>query len=154
MPEKRLRELGIKLPPVPEPVASYVPAVITGNLLFVSGQIPIAGKKLVSEGIVDRDISLEEAKNAARTCILNALSVLKRELGTLERVKKIVRLSGFVASEPGFTQQPAVINGASELLVDLFGDQKGKHSRIAVGVASLPLNSPVEIDLIVEIEQG
>ncbi len=154
MPEKRLEKLGIKLPPAPEPVASYVPAVTTGNLVFVSGQIPIVEKKLVSEGIVGRDLSLEEAKVAARTCILNVLAVLKKELGTLDRVKKIVRLSGYVASAPGFTEQPAVINGASDLLVDVFGDETGKHSRIAVGVASLPLNSPVEIDLIVEIEQG
>ena len=152
MPEKRLQELGITLPPPPKPVASYVPSVVSGNLLFVSGQIPVSGGKLVCEGIVGKDLDVEKARDAARTCILNALAVVKEQLVDLGRVKKIVKLSGYVASAPDFTQQPAVVNGASDLLVDVFGEEKGRHSRIAVGVASLPLNAPVEIDLIVEIE--
>ncbi|RLB03503.1 MAG: RidA family protein [Deltaproteobacteria bacterium] len=151
MPEKKLEQLGITLPPAPEPVASYVPAVITGNLIYVSGQIPIREKKLVYEGIVGKDVSLEQAQEAAKICIINVLAVVKKELRTLDRIKKIVRLSGYVASTPDFTQQPAVINGASDLLVQVFGDTIGKHSRIAIGVASLPLNAPVEIDLIAEI---
>ena len=151
MPEKKLEQLGITLPPAPEPVASYVPAIITGNLIYVSGQIPIREKNLMYEGIVGKDVSLEQAREAARLCIINVLAVIKKELGTLYRIKKIVRLSGYVASTPDFTQQPAVINGASDLLVQVFGDTIGKHSRIAIGVASLPLNAPVEIDLIAEI---
>jgi len=151
MPEKKLEQLGITLPPAPEPVASYVPAVIAGNLIYVSGQIPIREKNLMYEGIVGKDVSLEQAREAARLCIINVLAVIKKELGTLYRIKKIVRLSGYVASTPDFTQQPAVINGASDLLVEVFGDTVGKHSRIAVGVASLPLNAPVEIDLIAEV---
>ncbi|HEC31603.1 MAG: RidA family protein [Deltaproteobacteria bacterium] len=151
MAEKRLEQLGIKLPAAPEPVASYVPAAITGNLIYVSGQIPIREKKLVYEGIVGKDVSLEQAQEAAKICIINVLAVVKKELRTLDRIKKIVRLSGYVASTPDFTQQPAVINGASDLLVQVFGDTIGKHSRIAIGVASLPLNAPVEIDLIAEI---
>ncbi len=151
MPEKKLEELGIMLPPAPEPVASYVPSVVTGNLIYVSGQIPIVEKKLVCEGIVGKDVTLEKAREAARLCVINALSVIKKELGSLSKIKKIVRLSGYVASTPDFIQQPAVINGASDLLVEVFGDTVGKHSRIAVGVASLPLNAPVEIDLIAEV---
>ncbi|HDM75670.1 MAG TPA: RidA family protein [Deltaproteobacteria bacterium] len=151
MPEKKLEQLGITLPPAPEPVASYVPAIITGNLIYVSGQIPIREKNLMYEGIVGKDVSLEQAQEAAKICIINVLAVVKKELRTLDRIKKIVRLSGYVASTPDFTQQPAVINGASDLLVQVFGDTIGKHSRIAIGVASLPLNAPVEIDLIAEI---
>ncbi len=154
MPERRLEELGIQLPQPPQPVASYVPAIKSGNLLFVSGQVPVSDGKLVHEGIVGKNLGVEEAKEAARVCILNALAVVKKELGHLGRVTKIVRLSGYVASTADFTEQPVVINGASDLLVDVFGEEKGKHSRIAVGVASLPLNAPVEIDIIVEFETG
>ena len=154
MPESKLISLGIKLPDPPEPVASYVPAVLTGNLLYVSGQIPVVDGKLAFEGTVGENLTLEEGKEAARICVINALAVIKKELGSLDKVKKIVRLSGFVASTTDFTRQPLVINGASDLLVEVFGEDVGKHSRIAIGVASLPLNSPVEIDLIVEIREG
>jgi len=147
---ERLEALHITLPSPPKPVGSYVPIVITGNLAFVSGQIPIRGGKVIYAGKVSKDLSVEDAQKAARLCIINALAQLKTELGSLDRISKIVRVSGFVNSPPEFTDQPKVINGASDLLFEIFG-QKGQHTRIAVGVSSLPLNSAVEIDLIAEI---
>lgn len=150
MIEERLKALNIILPSPPKPVGSYIPVVITGNLAFVSGQIPIKDGKVTYAGKVSKDLSVEDAQDAARLCVINALAQLKTELGSLDRISKIVRVSGFVNSPPEFTDQPKVINGASDLLFEIFG-QNGQHTRIAVGVSSLPLNSTVEIDLIAEI---
>ena len=150
MIDERLEALNILLPSPPKPVGSYLPVVITGKLAFVSGQIPIRDGRVIYAGKVPKDLSVEDAQNAARLCIINALAQLKTELGSLDRISKIVRVSGFVNSPPEFTDQPKVINGASDLLFEIFG-QKGQHARIAVGVSSLPLNSAVEIDLIAEI---
>jgi len=137
--EQKIESLGIKLPTPPTPAGSYVPAVRTGNLLYISGQIPMEDGKVVFTGKVS-DENLETAQKSARMCAINILAQLKRELGDLEKVSKIVRISGFVNSVPGFSQHPKVINSASDLFFEIFGE-KGKHSRIAVGVASLPLDS-------------
>jgi len=150
MIEEKLRTLGITLPSPPKPAGSYIPVVKTGNLVFVSGQIPISDGKVLYSGKVTKDLSIEEAQKAARLCIINALAQLKSEFGNLDKISKIVRISGFVNSPPEFTEQPKVINGASDLLFEIF-EKKGQHARIAVGVSSLPLNSAVEIDLIVEL---
>ncbi len=148
--EARLKELGIELPVPPTPVATYVPAVRAGDLLFLSGVIPVQQGKLTVEGKLGRDLTVEQGYEAARIALLNALSIVRTEMGSLDRVKRIVRLVGYVASAEGFTQQPAVINGASDLLVNIF-DEAGRHARIAVGAAQLPLNSPVELELIVQV---
>ena len=149
MIEDKLRELSIDLPTPPNPAGSYIPVVTTGNLAFVSGQIPIKEGKVVFEGKVPNEQSLDAARDAAKICIINGLAQLKANLGSLDKITKFVRISGFVNSNPEFTEQPKVINAASDLLVEIFGDM-AKHSRIAVGVASLPLNSTVEIDMVVE----
>ncbi|HAA02894.1 MAG TPA: hypothetical protein DCE18_05945 [Syntrophobacteraceae bacterium] len=151
MIENKLQALGITLPPAPQPVASYVPAVEAGSLLFVSGQLPFRDGALLHTGRVPDVVTAAEAQEAARQCLINALAVAREYLTSLDRVARVVRLSGFVASTPDFYQQPAVINGASDLLEAIFG-AAGKHSRIAVGVASLPLNAPVELDLILHIQ--
>ncbi len=151
MIEQKIESLGIKLPTPPTPAGSYVPAVRTGNLLYISGQIPMEDGKVVFTGKVS-DENLETAQKSARMCAINILAQLKRELGDLEKVLKIVRISGFVNSVPGFSQHPKVINSASDLFFEIFGE-KGKHSRIAVGVASLPLDSMTEIDAIVEVSE-
>ncbi len=151
MIEQKIESLGIKLPTPPTPAGSYVPAVRTGNLLYISGQIPMEDGKVVFTGKVS-DENLETAQKSARMCAINILAQLKRELGDLEKVSKIVRISGFVNSVPGFSQHPKVINSASDLFFEIFGE-KGKHSRIAVGVASLPLDSMTEIDAIVEVSE-
>ena len=150
MIEDRLRELAIELPTPPSPAGSYIPVVTTGNLAFVSGQIPMRDGKVIFEGKVPEQQSLESARDAAKICIINGLAQLKANLGSLDKIRKFVRISGFVNSSPNFTEQPKVINAASDLLVEIFGDM-AKHSRIAVGVASLPLNSTVEIDMVVEV---
>ncbi|MEC7373506.1 MAG: RidA family protein [Thermoproteota archaeon] len=149
MIEDKLRELSIDLPTPPNPAGSYIPVVTTGNLAFVSGQIPMKEGKVVFEGKVPNEQSLDAARGAAKICIINGLAQLKANLGSLDKITKFVRISGFVNSNPEFTEQPKVINAASDLLVEIFGDM-AKHSRIAVGVASLPLNSTVEIDMVVE----
>ena len=149
MIEDKLRELSIDLPTPPSPAGSYIPVVTTGNLAFVSGQIPMKEGKVVFEGKVPNEQSLDAARDAAKICIVNGLAQLKANLGSLDKITKFVRISGFVNSNPEFTEQPKVINAASDLLVEIFGDM-AKHSRIAVGVASLPLNSTVEIDMVVE----
>jgi len=148
--EERLVELGITLPVPPKPAGSYIPVIKTGNLLFVSGQIPMKEGKVVFQGKVPTDISMEDAQKASKLCIINALAQLKAEIGTLDKISKIVKVSGFVNSSQDFVEQPKIINAASDLLFEIFGD-KGKHSRVAVSVASLPLNSTVEIDLIAEV---
>ncbi|MDZ4701137.1 MAG: RidA family protein [Rhodothermales bacterium] len=150
-PEARLAALGIELPPVPAPVASYIPAVRTGNLVFLSGQGPIADGKPIVTGKVGADLTEEEGYEAARTTILRSLAVLRAEIGSLNRVKRIVKLTGWVNSAPGFTRQPWVINGASDLLVEIFGDA-GRHARSAIGANELPLDIPVEIEIVVEVE--
>jgi len=149
--EDKIESLGIKLPSPPTPAGSYVAVVKTGNLLFISGQIPMVDGKLLYTGKVT-DENLETAQQSAKTCAINILAQLKRELGDFEKVSKIVRLSGFVNSDPGFSQHPKVINAASDLVFEIFGE-KGRHSRIAVGVANLPLNSMTEIDAIVEVTE-
>ncbi|MDC0241970.1 RidA family protein [Candidatus Nitrosopelagicus sp.] len=149
MIEEKLKELGIEIPTPPNPAGSYIPVVTTGNLAFVSGQIPMKEGKVVFEGKVPETQSVDSARDAAKICIINGLAQLKANLGSLDKITKFVRISGFVNSNSNFTEQPKVINAASDLLVEVFGDM-AKHSRIAVGVASLPLNSTVEIDMIVE----
>ena len=150
MIEEKLKSLNIILPSPPKPAGAYIPVVRSDRTVYVSGQIPIEAGKVAFKGKVPSVQSLEQAQNAAKICVINALSQLKSELGSLDKVSKILRVSGFVNSEPDFTDQPKVINAASDLLFEIFGE-KGQHSRIAVGVASLPLGSTVEIDMIVEI---
>ena len=147
---EKIASLGLSLPAVPTPVAAYVNCVRSGNLLFLSGGLPIDGDRKII-GKVPSAVSIDEAKEGARMIILNRLAVIQDEIGSLDKVKQIVTLTGFVNSEPDFYGHPQVINGASELLVEIFGD-RGKHSRTALGAASLPLNVAVEINLIVEIE--
>lgn len=146
----KITSLGLVLPAVPTPIAAYVNCVRSGNLLFLSGGLPIDGDKKII-GKVPSTVSIDEAKEAARMIVLNRLAVIQDEIGSLDKVKQIVTLTGFVNSEPDFYGHPQVINGASELLVEIFGD-RGKHSRTALGVTSLPLNAAVEINFIVEIE--
>lgn len=148
-PEERLAQLELTLPEPPKPVAAYVPTVRTGNLVFVSGQGPFASR--VSSGKVGAEVSIEDAQEAARDTCLNGLAVIKAEIGDLACVKRIVKLNVYVASAPGFTDQPLVANGASELLQELFGEA-GRHARAAVGVAELPFGIPVEIEFVVEVE--
>jgi enamine deaminase RidA (YjgF/YER057c/UK114 family) len=148
--EDRLTGLGRTLPGVAAPVAAYVPAVRSGDYVFTSGQLPMVDGSLAATGKVGAEVSAEDAKELAATCVLNALAAIKAEIGDLDRVSRIVKLVGFVASTPDFTGQPGVVNGASELLGEVFGD-KGVHARSAVGVAVLPLDAPVEVELIVEI---
>lgn len=147
--EQKLAELGLELPNVATPAGAYVPAVISGNLVFTAGQIPLVDGVLMATGKVGNEISPEFAKEIAQRCALNALAAIKSVLGDLSRVKSVVKVVGFVASTPEFTGQPGVLNGASELLGKVFGDA-GLHARSAVGVASLPLDAPVEVELIVE----
>jgi enamine deaminase RidA (YjgF/YER057c/UK114 family) len=149
-PEARLKALGIELPAVPKPIASYVPAVRTGNLVFLAGQGPLAGGKPTVTGKVGAELTEEEGYKAARATILVSLAVLRGEIGSLDRVTRVVKLVGWVNSAPGFTRQPWVINGASDLLVEIFGEA-GRHARSSVGANELPLNIPVEIELVVEV---
>ena len=149
--EKHLSELGIILPEAPHPLAAYVPAARSGNLLFVSGQLCLVNGELSHKGRLGREISPAQGYEAARLAAINSLAIVKQELGSLDRVKRVVKVMGFVASEPDFYDQPKVVNGASELLAEVFGDQ-GRHARSAVGVNSLPLNTPVEIEVIVEFD--
>jgi len=149
--EEKIKALEITLPNPPTPAGSYIPAVKTGNLLFISGQIPMEEGKVLFTGKVSDD-NLETAQKSAKMCAINLLAQMKRELGDLDKVTRIVRLSGFVNSDPEFYQHPKVINAASDLFFEIFGD-KGKHSRIAMGVACLPLNSMTEIDAIIEFSE-
>ena len=149
--EESLLLKGLKLPEIPKPVAAYIPAKQTGNLVFTAGQLPMVNGELISKGLLGQDVDIDEANKAARICTLNALAAIKGVIGDLDRIKQIVRVVGYVASVPTFTQQPAVVNGASELLLEIFGEN-GKHARSAVGMAVLPLNASVEIELTVEVE--
>ena len=147
--DDRLAELGLVLPEVAKPVAAYVPAVISGNLVFTSGQLPFVAGVLPATGKVGADVSAEVAKDLARNCALNGLAAAASAIGSLDRVTRVVKVLGFVSSDPAFTGQPGVINGASELLGEVFGEA-GSHARSAVGVAVLPLDSPVEVELVLE----
>ena len=148
-PYAKLEELGLKLPEVPAPVAAYVPAVRSGSQVYVSGQLPMADGKLLATGKVGAEISPEQAKELAARCALNGLAALESLVG-LDKVARIVKVVGFVASAPGFTGQPGVINGASELFGEVLGE-RGRHARSAVGVGELPLGAPVEVELIAEV---
>jgi enamine deaminase RidA (YjgF/YER057c/UK114 family) len=149
-PETRLRELGYELPPAPQPAGSYVPATRAGTLLFTAGQVPLQGGELAKTGKVGDAVTLEEAQEAARLCALNALAAAAAEVGGLNNISRIVKVTGFVASAEGFNGQPQVLNGASDLLGDVFGEA-GLHARSAVGVAELPLDAPVEVELVAEL---
>ena len=148
--KEKLAALGLTLPTAAAPVAAYVPAVKSGNLIFTAGQLPVVDGKLVLTGKVGSDVTAEDAKKMAEICALNALAAISLVVD-VDQIEKIVRVGGFVNGAPGFVAIPAVINGASELLIKLFGDVNGKHARIAVGVSELPLNSPVEIELIIQL---
>lgn len=147
----RMNELGIELPRAPAPVGAYVPYVISGSLMFISGQVPIRDGAMIHEGKVPLDVTVEQGQECAALCFLNAVAQAKAALGDLERVEKIVRMTGYVAVAADFTAQPLVVNGASNLAVDIFGE-KGKHARVAVGVAELPLGAPVELEVILEVK--
>lgn len=147
--DDRLAELGLVLPEVAKPVAAYVPAVISGNLVFTSGQLPFVAGVLPATGKVGAEVSAEVAKDLARNCALNGLAAAASAIGSLDRVTRVVKVLGFVSSDPAFTGQSGVINGASELLGEVFGEA-GSHARSAVGVAVLPLDSPVEVELVLE----
>jgi len=149
--KEKISSLGLSLPTAAAQVAAYVPAVKSGNLVFTAGQLPVVDGKLLKEGKVGRDVTAEEAKELAQICALNALAAISL-VADLDQIERVVRVGGFVNCAPGFTAIPGVINGASEFLIKIFGDVKGKHARTAVGVAELPLNAPVEIELIVEIK--
>jgi enamine deaminase RidA (YjgF/YER057c/UK114 family) len=147
---ERLSELGLTLPTVAAPVAAYIPAVRTGNLVWTSGQLPFVDGALAATGKVGTDVDAETAKQLAATCALNALAAIAAEIGDLDGVRRVVKVVGFVASSPSFFGQPGVINGASDLLGEVFGDA-GRHARSAVGVAVLPLDAPVEVEVVVEV---
>jgi enamine deaminase RidA (YjgF/YER057c/UK114 family) len=149
--KEKISGLGLSLPTAAAPVAAYVPAVKSGNLVFTAGQLPVVDGKLLKEGKVGRDVSAEEAKELAQICALNALAAISL-VADLDQIERVVRVGGFVNCAPGFTAIPGVINGASEFLIKIFGDVNGKHARTAVGVAELPLNAPVEVEVIVQLK--
>ena len=149
-PEERLQDLGLSVPEVAKPVAAYIPALRSGHHVFTSGQLPMREGQLIATGKVGGEVSQEEAVECARQCALNALAAVKAEVGELSDVKRIVKVVAFIASTPDFTAQPQVANGVSELLGEVFGDA-GRHARSAVGVPVLPLDAPVEVELIVEV---
>ena len=147
----KLAELGLTLPEAALPVAAYVPAVRTGNLVFTAGQLPLVDGKIPFVGKVGSDVTPEQAKDMAQVCALNALAAISL-VADIDQIEKIVRVGGFVNGIPGFVAIPAVINGASELLIKLFGEGNGKHARTAIGVAELPLNAPVEVEMVVQLK--
>jgi len=149
--KEKLAALGLTLPTAAAPVAAYVPAVKTGNLVFTAGQLPVVDGKLVLIGKVGSDVTPEDAKKMAEICALNALAAISL-VADIDQIEKIIRVGGFVNGAPGFVAIPAVINGASELLIKLFGEVNGKHARTAVGVAELPLNAPVEVEMVVQLK--
>ena len=150
--KEKLSALGLTLPTAAAPVAAYVPAVKSGNLIFTAGQLPVIEGKLVKEGKVGSDVTAEDAKELAQICALNALAAISL-VADLDQIERVVRVGGFVNCAPGFIAIPGVVNGASELLIKIFGDVNGKHTRVAVGVFELPLNSPVEIEIIFALRQ-
>jgi enamine deaminase RidA (YjgF/YER057c/UK114 family) len=149
--KEKIESLGLTLPVAALPVAAYVPAVKTGNLVFVAGQLPLVDGKIVKEGKVGKEVTPEEAKEMAQVCALNALAAVAL-VADLDQIEKIVRVGGFVNGIAGFTAIPPIINGASELFIKLFGEVNGKHARTAIGVAELPLNSPVEVEVLVQLK--
>jgi len=149
--EEKLHQMGLELPEAPEAVAAYVPCVRSGNLVFVSGQVPLAKGEVKYRGHLGADVSLEDGRAAAQLCALNALAAIKKEIGEWSRLRRVVKVTGFVASAAGFDEQHKVMNGASRFLIEVL-EEKGKHSRSAVGVAELPLNASVELEMIVEVE--
>jgi len=151
--KEKLAALGLTLPTAAAPVAAYVPAVRTGNLVFTAGQLPVVDGKLVLTGKVGSDVTPEDAKKMAEICALNALAAISL-VADIDQIEKIVRVGGFVNCAQGFTAIPGVVNGASEFLIKVFGEVNGKHARTAVGVAELPLNAPVEIEIIIELNNG
>lgn len=148
--EQRLKELGIELPSPPQPVAAYIPAVQSGALLFLSGVIPFWNGTLTQRGKLGKELTVEQGYEAARVALLNALAIVRAQKGSLDCVRQVVRMVGYVASAEGFSEQPMVLNGASDLLLSLFGES-GRHARLAVGTAELPLQAPIELELILEI---
>ncbi len=148
--DDKLRELGIELSGIPKPLGSYVPCVQSGNLLFMSGVLPLRNGELTRSGKVGQAVTLDEARDDARQVVINALSALKAQLGSLDKIQRCIKLNGYVASAENFTDQPKVLNAASDLLFEIFGEA-GRHARAAIGVYSLPLNSPIEVDFIFEI---
>ena len=151
-PEEKIKTLGIVLPDMPRPLGSYVPFVKTGNLIYLSGMLPLKDGKLLKTGRLGESVSLEEAVLCARTAAINALAVLKSAAGSLDMIKQCVKIAGFIASAPDFTDQPKVLNGASDLMSEVFGEA-GRHARAAVGVNILPMNSPVEVEFIFEVRE-
>ncbi|MBN9493211.1 RidA family protein [bacterium] len=151
--ESRLTELGITLPPVPKAAGLYAPLVQTGNLVFIAGQVPVVDGKPASLGKCGDAVSIEHGAELARQCSLQALALVRAHLGTLDRVVSVPRVAGYVAAAPGFTDAPLVVNGASQVLLDLFGEP-GRHARVAIGVAELPLNVPVEVEYLFEVSAG
>jgi enamine deaminase RidA (YjgF/YER057c/UK114 family) len=149
--KEKIESLGLTLPVAALPVAAYVPAVKTGNLVFVAGQLPLVDGKIVKEGKVGKEVTPEEAKEMAQVCALNALAAIAL-VADLDQIERVVRVGGFVNGIPGFTAIPPIINGASELFIKLFGDVNGKHARTAIGVAELPLNAPVEVEVLVQLK--
>jgi enamine deaminase RidA (YjgF/YER057c/UK114 family) len=149
--KEKIESLGLTLPVAALPVAAYVPAVKTGNLVFVAGQLPLVDGKIVKEGKVGKEVTPEEAKDMAQVCALNALAAIAL-VADLDQIERVVRVGGFVNGIPGFTAIPPIINGASELFIKLFGEVNGKHARTAIGVAELPLNSPVEVEVLVQLK--
>ena len=149
--KEKIESLGLTLPVAALPVAAYVPAVKTGNLVFVAGQLPLVDGKIVKEGKVGKEVTSEEAKDMAQVCALNALAAIAL-VADLDQIERVVRVGGFVNGIPGFTAIPPIINGASELFIKLFGDVNGKHARTAIGVAELPLNAPVEVEVLVQLQ--
>jgi enamine deaminase RidA (YjgF/YER057c/UK114 family) len=153
MVEERIKELiGYELPVAPKPLAAYVPAQISGDLVFTSGQLPMKDGKLFAEGWIDDEVDEARAMECARICAVNCLSAVKSVIGNLDKIEHIVKLTVFVNSSPNFIGQPKIANGASEFLIEVFGE-KGKHARSAVGVSGLPLNAPVEVEMVVKISQ-
>lgn len=150
--EDKIRELGFSLPDAPKPLAAYVPALLTGDFVFTAGQLPISNGQLKYTGKVGKDVSEEEGKKAAEICVLNCLSAVKGVIGELNRIEQVIKLTVFVNSAEGFVNQPAVANGASELMEKIFG-KNGSHARSAVGVSELPKNAPVEIEMIVKVKK-
>jgi len=149
--KEKILSLGLSLPTAAAPVAAYVPAVKSGNLVFTAGQLPMVDGKLLKEGKVGREVTAEKAKELAQVCALNALAAISL-VADLDQIERVIRVGGFVNCAPGFTAIPGVINGASEFLIKIFGDVNGKHARTAVGVAELPLNAPVEVEVIVQLK--
>ncbi len=149
--KEKIDSLGLTLPVAALPVAAYVPAVKTGNLVFVAGQLPLVDGKIVKEGKVGKEVTPEEAKEMAQVCALNALAAIAL-VADLDQIERVVRVGGFVNGIPGFTAIPPIINGASELFIKLFGEINGKHARTAIGVAELPLNAPVEVEVLVQLK--